>query len=307
MPPSCRFERLDLAVIDFPDCFPQVLLEAEENLPLTSVEQFGLLRPLPVVEAGGNRFQLLGDYQQFQSVRHMGLETVACQIFPDSMPAATRLSLQVLFSQQAGQMSPVLQALIASWAQTLLGEQEQMTLLALMGIKPQRYKLNELIALLHLDPSVVIALHRGLLAQKSSRPLARLALEDQRLVVRVISAYRLGGSKQQKLLEMVSELVIRENRPVADLLAAWIPGEQESENLPQRAQHLLEYLHGLCCSQKEAAEKAFQGFVNSLQPPEGITIDHSLSFEDESVEVRIRFADAEALRRHWHTLRSLVY
>ena len=306
MPPAIRFERLDLTAIDLPDLFPRFLLEADEHLPVETTEKFGLLRPLPVVEASGCRFQLLGDYHQFKSVCQVGLEGGICQIFPASTPAVTLLSLQVLFNQQAGQMSPVLQAWIASRAQTLLSEQEQMALLVLMGIKPQRYKRNELIALLHLDPSAVMALHQGLLAQKSGKQLALLAPEDQRLVVRVINAYRLGGSKQQKLLEMVGELVLRENRPVADLLATWLPGEGEPNNLPQRAQHLLDHLHRLCFSEKEAAEKAFQGFVRSLQPPEGITIDHSLSFEDESVEVRLRFADAEALRQHWQALRSLV-
>lgn len=306
MLPASRFERLDLAAIDFPDLFPRFLLEAEEHIPQPTVERFGLLRPLPVVEAGCHRFQLLGDYHQFQSARQAGLAVVTCQIFPDSIPAELLLSLQVLFSQQAGQMSPVLQAWIALRAQTLVGDQEQMALLALMGIKPQAYKRDELIALLHLEPSAVIALHRGLLTQKSGKRLAVFAPEDQRLVVRVINAYRLGGSKQQKLLEMVGELVMRENRSVADQLVAWLPDEGETNNLPQRAQHLLDHLHGLCFAEKEAAEKAFQGFVRSLQPPEEITIDHSLSFEDESVEVRIRFADAEALRHHWQTLRSLV-
>lgn len=306
MPPACRFECLDLAAIDFPDCFPRALLGADEHLPLATVEQFGLLRPLPVLEAGDNRFQLLGDYHQCAAARHARLEAVVCQIFSASIPAAKLLSLQVLYTQQTGQPSPVLQAWIAARASRMLDEQEQMALLALMGVKPQRYKRNELIALLDLEPTAILALHRGLLAQKSGKQLALLAPEDQRLVVRVISAYRLGGSKQQKLLEMVGELVMRENRPVADLLAAWLPGEGETSNLPQRAQHLLDHLHGLCFAEKEAAEKAFQGLVRSLQPPEGITIDHSPSFEDEGVEVRLRFADAEALRRHWQTLQSLV-
>lgn len=306
MPPACRFECIHLADIDFPDAFPRFLFEAGALLPTNTVASFGPLRPLPVVEAGGNRLQLLGDYPQFSLACQLRLETIPCQIFPASMAAVRLLTLQVLFNQQAGQMSPVLQAWIASRANSLLEEQEQMALLVLMGIKPQLYKRNELIALLHLDPSAILALHQGLLSHKSSQQLTLFTPEDQRLVVRVISAYRLGGSKQQKLLEMTGELVLRENRPVSDLLAAWLPKEGETDNLPQRAQQLLDYLQRCCFPEKESATKAFQAFARSLQPPEGITIDHSPSFEDECVEVRLRFSDAEALLQHWQTLRSLV-
>lgn len=307
MLPACRFERLALAAIDFPESFPLVLHASGVNSSsLPTGEQFALLRPLPVMEGATERYQLLGDYHQFNTLRQNGEEAVDCQIFPASLPPSTWLSLLILLHQQAGTMSPIFQAWIAARACTLLDEKDQLALLGLMGIKSQLYKRNELLALLQLEPSAVLALHQGLLAYKSGKLLALLSRKDQQQVVRVLSAYRLGGSKQQKLLEMVTELVRRENRPAAELLAAWLPGAGAEANLPQKAQHLLEHLHRRCCPDREAAEKAFAEFVRSLQPPEGLTIEHALSFEDESLEVRLRFADAEALRHHWPILCSLV-
>ena len=175
-----------------------------------------------------------------------------------------------------------------------------------MGYKPQPHKLKELIDLLQLESSILLALHQARLAYKSVRQLTLLDPEDQKVVVRIISAYRLGGSKQQKLLDMLVELVMRENRSVLDLVGAWLPEENAADNLPQRAQHLLDFLQANCYPARTAAEKDFQGLVRKLQPPEGITIDHGLNFEDDSVEVRLRFTNGQSLQQHWPTLRSLI-
>ena len=307
MPPAYRYDSLDLALIGFPDRFPLFLLTSGPDIAAReTATRFGLLRPPPVRETATGEYQLLADFAPFLAMRELGLETTLCQIIPASTPKVELLSLQALLLRQTGETSPVIHAWMASMAHAILDESEVLSLLALMGYKPQRYLCKELIDLLQLEPAVLLALHQGRLALKASRLLSLLAPEDQRQAVEIISAYRLGGSKQQKFLEMLIELVMRDKRTVTELVDAWLPHEDETSNLPQRAQGLLDHLQTICFPHRSAAEKTFQELVRSLQIPENITLGHSLSFEDDSLEVRLRFIDRESLLYHWPNLRAMV-
>lgn len=304
---ACRFDTLELAQIAFPHRFPIFLYTSSDDVTTeTMLRRFGILRPLPVVESPGDGYQLLAEFAPFMMARKLGLQRTTCQIFPASTPVTTLMDLQALLLRQAGETSPVVHAWLASQAHEALDAPDLLALLDLMGYKPQPHKLKELIDLLQLESSILLALHQARLAYKSVRQLTLLDPEDQKVVVRIISAYRLGGSKQQKLLDMLVELVMRENKSVLDLVGAWLPEENAADNLPQRAQHLLDFLQANCYPARTAAEKDFQGLVRKLQPPEGITIDHGLNFEDDSVEVRLRFTNGQSLQQHWPTLRSLI-
>jgi ParB family chromosome partitioning protein len=201
-----------------------------------------------------------------------------------------------------------LQAHLLLQAQQVLTEEQLLSLLPLMGYKPQRHKLKELTALLLLDPSAVLALHQGILSPKSGKLLSRLILQDQRTLVELIELYRPGGSKQQKLVEMVTELSLRDNKPVGDMLREWLPPHQEAAhaNMPQWFQALLQTLDERIRPNKAEAEKTFKRFVQELQPPAGMTVEHSLSFEDESLEVHLRFTDSANLREQWGRLKALM-
>lgn len=189
----------------------------------------------------------------------------------------------------------------------MLAEDELLQLLALMGYKPQRYKLEELTGFLQLEPSALLALHRGVLSQKSGKQLGLFSPEDQHSLVKLITTYRLGGSKQQKLIEMVMELVLRNNSSVAEIINKWQPEEENAtDNIPQQVQSLMQYLYEQCYPGKTAAEKVFRDLVQELQPWEGATLAHSLSFEDEQLEIRLKFTDAAALRKNWEKIKTVV-
>ena len=180
-------------------------------------------------------------------------------------------------------------------------------LLSLMGYKPHPYLAQELINLLHLDQSALSCLHTGLLSLKSGKQLARFSLADQQRLVEIISTYRLGGSKQQKFIEMILDLTIQAGLSAQDILQEW-DGEQikDAKNGPQGTTSLFEYLNKSCFPRLAAAENDYATFIKTLQPPEGISVDHSLSFEDESLEVRLRFADAAALMKQWDKILSTM-
>ena len=309
MQTDCLFQSIDLKLVDFPDDFLRSLHDgAIDSIMLRNLQKFGQLHPLLVQQQTEHLYYLLAGYPYFTAIKMLGIKKIVCQVLPHSLSPEIYFSLRILHDLSLSQSSPILQAHLLRKAQLALPEDDLLSLLALMGHKPQRYKLKDLTDLLQLEPTAILALHRGSLSQKMSKHLALLPLEDQRHLVNLINTYRLGGSKQQKLVEKITELVLRDNKPVQEIINKWLPddGKSNSANRPQQLDGLMQGLYEECSPRKTAAEKKFNKLVQELQLPEQITVEHSLSFEDEQLEIRIRFADAAALRARWTDIKMLV-
>jgi ParB family chromosome partitioning protein len=304
-----HFQSIDLQLVDFHDDFIRSLHDGTiDSITFRNLHKFGQVYPLLVQQQTEHLYHLLAGYPYFTAIKMLGIKKIACQVLPHSISPDIIFSLQILHDLSSPQSSPILQAHLFRQAQLALPEDDLMSLLSLMGYKPQRYKLKELTDLLQLEPAAILALHRGSLSQKSAKHLALLSHEDQRNLVKLISAFRLGGSKQQKLVEMVTELVLRDNKPAQEIINKWVPDDEKTvaENMPQRLHSLMQYLHEQSSPGKTVAERNFKKLVQELQPPEEITIEHSLSFEDEQLEVRLRFADAVTLRKKWAEIKTFV-
>jgi len=304
---DCRFQPLDVECLELPGDLVRFLHDsAGQDAFADNLQTWGLPQPLPVRQSGATRFQLLAGYPYLAALRLLGVQTVDCQILPPDTAAFNLYALQIRHSLSTLPSSPVLQAHLLQQAQQALAEEEVLRLLAAMGHKPQRYKLQELLALLQLDPVALLALHQGTLAAKAGKHLALLTPDDQRSLVEVINTYRPGGSKQQKLIETTVELALRHNRPVRDMVREWIGEPADQQNRPQQLQHLLQTLQEQAAPRSTEAEKDFHKFIQELQPTERVTVEHCPSFEDDSVTVRLHFPARDQLRAQWQALLDLV-
>lgn len=308
-PPEACYRSLPLAAVDVADDFLRLLHQGPPDPHLlATLREFGQLQPLLVLQQQQGPHHLLGGYRQFIALRALDADQVACQLLPPATPPFHCFALQILADLAGPQASPIAQAHLLRQARQVLGVQEQLRLLGLMGYKPQPYKLKELLALLSLDQAAVFALHRGTLSPKSAKLCLPLAAEEQQLLVEVITSHRLGGSKQQKLVEMVTELSRRHQQPITTLLQCRRPTAEATaaDNPPQRLQALMQHLQEQCHPDETAAEQRFLALVQELHPPETVRIRHCLSFEDESLEVCLRLADVDSLRRQWPEIRKIV-
>lgn len=292
----------------FTDPLLSSLFSAVDSTLLDQVREFGLLQPLPVQVQHDELFHLLAGQTFLPVLRQLGVREVMCQVFPSDTPVLHLYALQILHGLSTLRTSPILQAhLLNQAAQQHLDNESLLRLLSLMGHKPQRSKLQELTALLHLHPASLLALHRGVLLPRAAKLLTRLSSVDQQTLTEVINRFHPGGSKQQKLVEMLCELQLRCQQPIAELISPWLDEHAEdADNLPQQLHTLLRQLHERCAPHSTQAEKAFQRLLQHLNPPAHLRIDHSPSFEDESMDVTIRFADQTDLRHYWPALLELA-
>jgi hypothetical protein len=107
---------------------------------------------------------------------------------------------------------------------------------------------------------------------------------------------------------MIIELALRANKPVEDVLHGWFSLEQElvEENIPQRLHGLLQYLQEKYWPERSKREKNFQKFVQELQLPEWVSVTPTPSFEDERVEMRLRFVNREEMKKRWEKIKMVI-
>jgi ParB family transcriptional regulator, chromosome partitioning protein len=150
---SCRF-------LELPDAFTRLLHQGTVDSSLVdTLRQFGQTVPLLVWQQNEKQYQILAHYSSFAAINSLKIDEVICQVLPFSTPPVDRYSLQILHGLSAPQASPILQARLLQEARQNLTDRELFSLLAMMGYKPQRYKLDELTDLLLLSPSAIMAVH----------------------------------------------------------------------------------------------------------------------------------------------------
>jgi len=302
-----QFRVLPLADLAFPDAMTATLFHQVDPQILVQVEKFGLLQPLPVQQDTEHSCHLLAGYGYLPVLHRLGYAEVVCQVLT-GLNDFSRSVLQIGHCLSTVQTDPILQANLLRRASQTLAKEELMQLLPLMGYKAQQYKVQELLALLDLSPAAILALHHGFLIPKTGKLLSRISHKDQDDLVGIIERYRPGGSKQHKLVEALIELSLRHNQSIAALIAPWMESTQkdDSTNPPQQLQGLLRFLQSQSVPHLLEAEKQFQRFLQEFDLPAHVQLLHATSFEDESVELRIRCESLANFQELWQSLSPLL-
>ncbi|MHB8791125.1 MAG: ParB/RepB/Spo0J family partition protein [Desulfobulbaceae bacterium] len=310
-PPAPDHRYLAAATIDLADRTYFFSPEREHPAPhlVDSIREYGLLHPPLLQQRGGDRFIVIAGWKRLAAaITVLQWDTVPCIVAPADCPD---LHLHALLLEQSllGKplSAPELSGFFANLC-TICGIEDVLPLLAKLGYKPNRHQLDELLDLRNLSESALLALHRGILSSAGARKLLRLVRADQETLVAMIARFQLGGSKQQKLIELCTELLHREHRSVEDITAPFLEELTMSRqmNIPQQAAALLSWLHGQCCPRSGQAESEFSRRVAQLNLPTTMQVDHSSSFEEDSVTLRLKFTDWEALQNALPDIRKLV-
>ncbi len=156
------------------------------------------------------------------------------------------------------------------------------------------------------NPVTVHALHIGLITPKTGSKLNKLSPADQQTIFKMIDFYKMGGSKQQKLVDYAIELTIRTGQNLDKIVEGWQQTHEEQENRPQQAVALLRRLEELCFPGKATAEKKFNRFRRSIQLPENANLHHTPSFEDDRLTLSIVFENQDTFRKGWDSIKKML-
>jgi ParB family chromosome partitioning protein len=308
-PPDIQF--LAASALDLAD--RTYFLSPEEVQPspqlIDSIRDYGILHPPLVQQHDRNRFIVIAGWKRLEAaITILHRDTVPCIVIPSDRPSLYLYSLLLEQSLLGTPLSLAEQSAFFADLCTTCAVEEALPLLAKLGYKPNRHQLDELLAMHNLSRSALLALHRGVINYASARKLLRVSRDDQETLLAMINRFQLSGSKQQKLIELSTELLHREQRSVEDIIDSFLkkierPGQ---ENLPQQAAALLNWLSEQCFPRSVRAEKEFSRCVAQLDLPSTMQVEHSPSFEENSVTLALRLADWDALRKALPGIRQLL-
>jgi hypothetical protein len=301
--PPTLYRQVCLKDIDLADtCYvlnPFIGEEIDDEL-LQSIQQVGLLHP-PLLLENGNKFTVLSGRKCINAILLAGAKNdfmLPALIVQQAQTDLQLFRILLRHRQIGGSLSILEQAVFLRKAMNTLATEEVLELLPMLGLAAKEHLLHQLVSLLELDASVQSGLHRGTISQRSGQKLARFTLADQKTLADFIDTYRLGGSKQQKLIDAVFELTRRRQISAAHLLSSWQQEEEEKEqqgNGPQRVASLFHWLEREWHPRLNQAEVEFSSFCRQLQLCPEMQIEHSPAFEEERVTLRMEFSSKEKL------------
>ncbi|MCI5222752.1 MAG: hypothetical protein D3924_08805, partial [Candidatus Electrothrix sp. AR4] len=206
-------------------------LEPDSEL-LRSVTRLGMLHPPLLLEDSGSKFIVLSGRRRLQVVQSLAeqnnFSSITALIVPYSSNDLHVFSMLLQHRQIGGKLSIIEQAVFLQKAMEVLKLQEVLDLLPMLGLKAKPHIPEQLIALLELDASVQLGLHRGVISQRSGNKLARFSVADQKKLTEIIDLYQLTGSKQQKLIDQFFQLTKRQRVPAKELFEGWCTREKDT-------------------------------------------------------------------------------
>lgn len=307
-----QYRQITISDIDLTDThytlnpFPSA--EPDEELA-TSIRTFGILHPPLLLELDHDRFIVLSGRKRIQ-VAAEEIDTVITALVIDrkyvnqhQLVFSTLLQHQLIGSS----LSIIEQAIFFKKGMACLPAEDTLNFLPILGYRKKSNIPADLISLLDLDPTAKLELHRGRLSLRSGKKLRQFPTADQQMLVKLINELQMGGSKQQKLIDLILELTKRLQISSGELLNIWQEKEKDKQhNGPQKAASLLSWLQQKCSPRSVAEEENFTKFCRQLQLPTGVRLSHTLSFEDERVTLNVDFISRKQLERKWPHIKSLL-
>lgn len=274
-----------------------------------SIGSFGILHPPLLLELNTNNYIVLSGRKRIQVVAEKVDSSITAIVINSRYINQPQVILSTLLQHQlVGSPLGILeQAIFFKKAMACLPIEEVIRFLPIMGYKAKPHIPRELISLLNLNPTAQLWLHKGVLSLRAGKKLLQFPSDDQRVIAELINELQLGGSKQQKLIDLVLELTKRSQISTDELLNRWQEKEKgKQHNGPQKAASLLSWLQRKCCPRSAAEEDNFKKFRQQLELPAGVRISHTLSFEDERVTLSVEFSSRKILEKQWPQIRSLL-
>jgi ParB family chromosome partitioning protein len=276
---------------------------------LTSIRRFGILHPPILQQIEDNSHCVVAGRKRIIAAQHLAPDrAIFCRIIPADLDK-TAIFLLILEEANAGTPLNIVEQIV--FFEKLLqaaSMDEAIPMLELLGYKPQKHILMNLLKLRSLSAAVLQAMHAGTVHQKNAGKLLHFSIPDQELIVQLITALHFGGSKQQKLIELGMELIMRKGLPLKKILADFPSADalEQPLNIPQHGAALLSWLYDQCCPQLSLAENNFNRRVGRLDLPPTMRIDHSPAFENEELTLSLRFPDWDSLEEVVKEIRKLM-
>lgn len=262
----------------------------------SSFGQLGVLHPPYVLPRENGRYQIISGFRRCHfSATVANNAAIACLILPKETDNTTLLDLVLEEQRTTRPLSLVEKArfLEICKMQNLSPEEILGRYAEKLTLRKQKATLDQLASLLKEDRLFVEGIDQGQLQEKMAGDLLLLSEPSDRLaLVRLFRKLQMGDNQQKKFYTTLRDLTKRQQTPIATYLQS--PEitallDHPTMNPPQKVQHLSAYLQEQLSPEAARAEQAFQLRRRELHLPPSCSLQHSQSFESDTVDLTITF------------------
>jgi ParB-like chromosome segregation protein Spo0J len=307
-----QMKRIPFSQIDFADSTYTLLpfADDQENPVLRdSIARAGLLHPPIIKENIDAAFQIVAGRKRLHILRDtFAVQDCTCIILPrdlDRMSAYTILFEETLLARP---LTPVEKAVFfTNILQDIDVQQAARQFLPRLGLTPNPYHIERVMALLDLEEPLLIKLHQGILSEKTALELTRISFRDRMALYETIDQLQLSVGKQQQLLLACKELSARTRTAIADILSGpEVNGilNHPQANPPQKSTQLMAWLARQRFPRLSAAEQKFKSLTDSLELPPEAVLSHSLSFERDAITLALCFTNETDFLKTWQKIKT---
>jgi len=307
-------ENIAFAGIDFSDTTYHLAPHQANDVPAglrESILKTGLLHPPILKKTLTNGFQIVCGRKRLLAAREtLEIKTCDCLILAAETDELRTFSIILEETLTSRQLSPIELATFFNKISPYLSIQDAARkFLPRLGLAPQTYHIDRLLALLELEAPLIDGLHTGSLHESTARELTKLPDSDRLLLFEIIRLLRLSVGKQKKLVSACRELAIRHNATVKTVLASAELQDilhHPSANRSQKAAGIMIWLTKNLFPGLNEAEKNFKNFTRRLGLPKEMSLAHTPAFEKDAITLSITFKNKDELEKIWQQIKPIL-
>ncbi len=269
-------------------------LNISEEL-LHSFCRIGILhKPILLAREMGS-FDILCGFKRIQfALTNAHLESVECLVLAKDTELKTLLDILLADQSLSHPLSLVEKARFVEICTRFLSDEDILSdYFDTLQLRKKVSAITELKNILQQDQIIVTEIHSGRLQEKMIAEILRLSESSDRIaLVQLFRDLGMGDGKQKRFFTLIRDHAFRQNITISEYLKTpAISGilEHPAMNIPQKIQHLNNYLQYQVCPMSSKAEEDFKKQVRELHLPSRCTITHSSAFENDDVTLSITF------------------
>ncbi len=262
---------------------------------LGSFNRIGILhKPILLAKEGGN-FDILCGFKRLQfALTNAQEESIECLVL--AKDTDLKIILDILLADQSlfHPLSLAEKATFVEICTHFLSQQDIVSVyLDALQLRKSISTITELKNILQQDQIIITEIHADRLQGKMVTEILRLSEDSDRIaLVQLFRDLGMGNGKQKRFFTLIRDLAFRQNSTISAYLKTPAISEileHPAMNVPQKIEHLNNYLQHQLYPMSLKAEEDFTRQVRELRLPSRCTISHSQAFENDGVTLSITF------------------
>lgn len=307
---SLKVKRICLNSLDFKDKTFLLSYGYDINPLKQSIAQVGLLNPPVVRKKSDATYQIVCGYKRTLALKKLGVSSIRCAILPSEKNDEECLLLNIYDNVSHREFNPIEKSLAINKLKNYYTEEEiAHNFLPLLKLQPHMTQLNVFKPLCRLEKEIQTAVLEGRISEHTATRLSQMDRESRRALGKLFVILRLSVSKQIEVLEYVSEIAVRENRSVENVITMQKISsvlKNDKLNQHQKGETVRKYLRELRYPQLTEKEKEFNHNIRKLKLSPGVSLKAPPFFEGDHYHINLHFNDRNGLKKRLQELESLL-